>query len=139
MEIRLVPVSDERYPEWLELSVGSLVPQDATRMLPDLRWIPGQKLRIVRDVARCEDVGFVWYGRLDTTPAAEMTVHHLIIREDERGKGYGTAALRAVEEDLRRADVARLDLEVSPGNPLALSLCCSAGFEQTAVRLQKRL
>lgn len=139
MEIRLLPVSDERYLEWLELSVGTPAPQKAAGMLPDVRWIQGQMLRVVRDSGRGKDVGFVWYGRMDGTDAAARTVHHLVIREDERGKGYGTAALRAVEDDLRRADVAYLDLEVSPENPAALHLCRSAGFARAAVRLQKRL
>ena len=139
MKIQLVPVSDERYLEWLELSVETPAPQNAARLLPDVRWIHGQTLRVVRDTARGKDVGFIWYGRLDGIDASARTVHHLVIREDERGKGYGAAALRAVEEDLRRADVACLDLEISPGNSAALRLCRSAGFERATVRLQKRL
>ena len=139
MNVRLVPVSDERYREWVDLAVGGMLPSNAAEMLPDVRWIHGQTLRVVRDAERGADVGFVWYGCLDAAPSEARTVHHLVIRRDERGKGYGAAALRAVEEDLRRAGVTRLDLEVSPDNPPALSVCQSSGFEEASIRLRKRI
>ena len=139
MKIQLVPVSDERYLEWLALSLGGLLPGDAARMLPDIRWIHGQSLRTVHDEERGVDVGFVWYGQLASAPAETRSVHHVVIREDERGKGYGSATLLAVEEDVRRIGVTRLDLEVSADNQPAIRVSRSSGFRQTSVRLEKRL
>lgn len=139
MNVRLHPVSDDRYQEWLELSVGGLLSGDEAQALPDIRWIHGQTLRIVRDEVRGVDVGFVWYGQLASAPVDTRSVHHVVIREDERGKGYGSAALRAVEEELRRVGVSQILLEVAPGNRPAVHVSQSSGFEQTAIRLKKRL
>ncbi len=99
------------------------------KLLPQGPQTPGQHLhRIVLDG---EAVGTLWYAeQLDETPP-RVFLYDIEVDEDHRGKGLGTAAMHALEEEGRRLGAKQVMLAVFFGNPGAIRLYERLGFLPT--------
>lgn len=108
------------------------------RLVPDGQATPGHEFwSILSDTG--ETVGAIWFG-----PGAEVGhgaafIWDIVIDEAHRGRGYGRAALEAVEPLARARGYDAIRLHVFGDNQVARHLYRSAGYEETDVSMRKRL
>lgn len=84
-----------------------------------------------------ELVGYLWYKLLDTDETA--FIFDFFVFKEFRGRGYGKAAMIALEKQLAHAGVAQIKLRVAFENKRALSLYERLGFNVTGFNMAKSL
>ena len=80
-------------------------------------------------------VGTVFLG----LRGADAWLYDITIDEGERGRGYGRAAMLAVEDEVRRLGHESVALNVWGGNVVARGLYRSLGYVEESVHMRKRL
>jgi GNAT superfamily N-acetyltransferase len=80
-------------------------------------------------------VGTIFVGLRD----GGAWLYDITIAEGERGKGYGRAALTALEDEVRRLDHHTIGLNVWGGNDVARGLYRSLGWVEESVHMRKAL
>jgi RimJ/RimL family protein N-acetyltransferase len=98
----------------------------------------GQYICSVVDERDSQQVGVIWYGEF---PRRKDTIFIYDIRIDERfrGRGYGAAALRLVEDRARELDKKRIALHVFGHNQRARKLYEELGYKPTSISMAKNL
>jgi ribosomal protein S18 acetylase RimI-like enzyme len=99
---------------------------------------PGQVLLIAEDPEEGARVGVLWFGPSTDDPAVAW-IYDVTIDPDQRGQGWGRAALRAFEGEARARGYARAGLSVYADNHVARRLYESMGYVETARQLHKKL
>jgi len=95
-------------------------------LLPQGRQTRGQHFH--RIVVDGDPVGTLWWAeQLDETPP-RVYVYDIEVDEEHRGKGVGTAAMQALEEEARRLGAKEVMLSVFFKNPGAIRLYERLGF-----------
>jgi ribosomal protein S18 acetylase RimI-like enzyme len=79
-------------------------------------------------------VGSVFLGVRD----GGAWLYDITIDESERGRGFGRAAMLALEDEVRALGFAELGLNVWGGNEVARSLYRSLGYAEISVGMKKR-
>lgn len=102
---------------------------------PDGRPAPG--FVVAHVVVAGERVGSVWFGREGDTRT--WWVWDIEIQPVHRGRGFGRAAMRLVEDEVRARGGTEIGLNVFGSNHRALSLYRSLGYEEAAIRMRKQL
>jgi ribosomal protein S18 acetylase RimI-like enzyme len=69
----------------------------------------------------------------------EAWLYDITIAEAERGRGFGRAAMLALEDEVRSLGFDKLLLNVWGGNEVARSLYSSLGYAEVSVWMKKRL
>jgi ribosomal protein S18 acetylase RimI-like enzyme len=112
---------------------------DYAALLPRGLATPDHHILAVEDATSGRRLGCVWFatGDVDTGPRA--FVYGLEIVEGQRGRGYGKAAMRALEPRVRELGYDRIVLNVFGGNEVARSLYRSLGYTERAVIMAKEL
>jgi ribosomal protein S18 acetylase RimI-like enzyme len=82
-------------------------------------------------------IGYLWYKRLDDEES--VFILDFVVFEQFRSKGYGTAALAALEEHLAKSGVIQIKLRVAYKNKRALALYENIGFTITGYNMAKTL
>jgi ribosomal protein S18 acetylase RimI-like enzyme len=152
-EIRLDPITDEEFAAWLPPAVrtlaqehvtsGQWTPQDALafskaqfmRLLPDGPRSDQQYLYTIRDAADGAAVGTLWIGMRLKAGIPEAYVYDLVVGEDDRGRGYGRAAMLACAERAAELGAQSLGLHVFGHNARARALYTSLGFVETNINM----
>ena len=80
-------------------------------------------------------VGSVFLGVRD----GGAWLYDITIDEAERGRGYGRAAMLALEDEVQTLGFGELGLNVWGGNEVARSLYRSLGYAEVSVGMKKRL
>ncbi|MDN4610016.1 GNAT family N-acetyltransferase [Arthrobacter burdickii] len=155
MSIRLVPMSAERFPEWLDRSrtefIADLVatgesPEAAHRQAAEA--LDGAfpthgptATNAVFDVVDSAGtaVGYLWIAQGEPDDEASWWVWDVVIEPGHRGKGLGRATMLLAEEYARSQGAHALGLSVFGFNTAARGLYESLGYEVTSVRMRKRL
>jgi ribosomal protein S18 acetylase RimI-like enzyme len=107
-------------------------------LLPDGLGTAGQHVRaIVNDAG--DAVGAIWFGPADRPGAGSCFILDLEVRVEERGRGYGRAALRALEPIARDLGYDAIGLHVFGDNDGARALYRSAGYLETDITMHKPL
>ncbi|UNK72084.1 GNAT family N-acetyltransferase [Microbacterium sp. H1-D42] len=128
--------SDRSYAEEL-LASGSVADMDAAlaeaaaamgRLLPDGLQTPDQRLWTVRD-PEDETVGILWVH----LQAERAFIYDIEMREEARGRGYGTQALRAAAAHAREAGRELIALNVFGQNEGARRLYTREGYVATEI------
>jgi ribosomal protein S18 acetylase RimI-like enzyme len=96
------------------------------------------ELRVVEDDAGSE-VGHVVWGEREQHGGRYAFLYDIEIRETERGRGFGRAAMELLEQEVRGRGYDRLQLNVFGGNERARTLYRSLGFEELSVQMGKTL
>ena len=65
-------------------------------------------------------------------------VYYVAVREDARGRGHGTAIMRAAEDWLRDRAIPKIQLMVRDDNAAAAGFYEALGYEPAAVRVLGR-
>ena len=80
-------------------------------------------------------VGDLWV--LVEPPKERAFIYFIGIDEPYRGKGYGRAAMQALEVAARPMGASRIDLNVFGDNPTAIHLYQSLGYQTQAMGMRK--
>jgi RimJ/RimL family protein N-acetyltransferase len=157
VRVRLVPMSETDYAEFLDWSIADYAEaqiraeawtaEDARqlsedvfrRLLPDGLSTPKQHLCTIVDEALGEGVGFLWYGPREEESGQYVVLYQFVILEPYRRQGYGTVALRALDDQVRELGMDRVVLHVFGHNEAARALYRKAGYVERNVTMVRRL
>ena len=159
MAVRLVPMVAAQYERWYERSVqgyadekvraGNWPAEDAlprsreefAKLLPRGLSTPDNWLFSIVDVESGIAVGTLWLAALPGSSDAgkKAFIYDFEIDADQRRKGYGRAALAALDETAREMGFAEIGLHVFGHNVAARALYDQAGYEVTNVNMSKKL
>jgi GNAT superfamily N-acetyltransferase len=149
--IALRPLRDDEYDRWdaahraeyehgLVEHVGmpreqakAKVDRDVAKILPDGLATPDTRIWAVEDDGRV--VGTVFVGLRD----GGAWLYDITIAEGERGKGYGRAAMTALEDEVRALGHTTIGLNVWGGNDVARGLYRSLGWVEESVHMRRRI
>ena len=84
-------------------------------------------------------VGLIWFEARDKDGRKSAYIFDFEVREELRGKGYGAATLRALEERVRAMGITRVSLNVWGFNTGAKALYERCGFTVTGIGMTKVL
>jgi ribosomal protein S18 acetylase RimI-like enzyme len=107
-------------------------------LLPEGLATPGHDLRsiVTGDGAV---VGTLWFGPADTLGPEVAFIWDIEVDAAHRGRGYGRAALLALEPLARSLGYTSVALHVFGDNEVARNLYRSAGYVETDVSMRKSL
>lgn len=113
------------------------------RLLPAGTATPDQHLfTILAEVAAGsgpQPVGMIWFGVVRAGPEPYAFIYDFRIDEAYRRRGFGRAALQAVEAEVRGLGLDRIGLHVFGHNTAALKLYEAAGYQVTNISLMKKV
>lgn len=84
-------------------------------------------------------VGYIWLHVAPGEGHKKAFIYDLIIFEKFRKRGYGRAALVALEEYAKEKGIASISLHVFAHNAAALSLYRKMGYEVTSMNMTKNI
>lgn len=120
-----------------ESSQDRAVEEFAT-LLPEGQQTPGHEFRsIVTDAD--EPVGVIWIAAQREIGSGAAFIYDIVIDPDQRGRGYGRAAMEALEPLARSLGYDRIRLHVFGHNIVARHLYRSLGYAETDVMMEKRI
>lgn len=107
-------------------------------LLPEGRKTPGHEFRTIVNDAN-EPVGAIWIAPQSDIGCGALFIYDIVIDPDHRGRGYGRAAMAALEPLARSLGYDRIGLHVFGHNTVARSLYRSVGYVETDVQMEKRI
>ncbi len=108
------------------------------RFAPNGRETPGHEFRtIVTDDG--ETVGAVWFAPNEAIGQGSLFLWDIAIAAPFRGRGYGRAALEALDRAALQLGYHSIRLHVFGDNEIARNLYRSAGYVETDVTMVKHL
>lgn len=124
---------------WLEEESVEFSKKALNQLLPQGRDTP-RVLLLSADNSSGEYVGYLWIG-LDRpgTSKPGAWIYDIEVAQEQRGKGYGRALLRAAEEETLKNGVPTLGLNVFGNNQVARRLYESSGYSITQIAMSKQL
>ena len=114
-------------------AAGAKVARDIPAVLPDGLDTGGTWIWAVEDDGR--KVGTVFLGLRDD----DCWLYDITIEEGARGRGYGRAAMLALEDEVRALGHDGVTLNVWGGNAVARGLYRSLGYVEESVHMRKRV
>ena len=155
MAVQLRPIRDDEFADWL-LSTRRGYAEDLIRnagvsaeranakaaadteaLFPGGRPSDEQSVFVVE--ADGEPVGDLWVAERDVGEGRFLWVYDVQVAAEQRGRGYGKAAMLLAEDEARRRGLDRVALNVSGGNTVARGLYRSLGYEENAIAMSKRI
>lgn len=151
-QVKLRPTGEDEYRSWYEEAVaeyaqdhaatGYLTPDEAREMaakefqglLPEGLNSKGQHLHTIADAETGACVGMIWFAERGAPQVPHAFIYDVVVWERHRGKGYGKAAMLAVEQEVQALGLRRIALHVFGENPSAIGL-----YERTGYRTTNRL
>lgn len=148
-EVRLRPLGEDEFGDWdaahrREYARGLVehaglspeeaqakVERDLPAVLPD--GLATENVHIWVAEADGRRVGTIFLG----VRGGEAWLYDITIDETERGRGYGRAAMLALEHETRALGHDRLALNVWGGNEVARGLYRSLGYAEDSVHMSK--
>lgn len=155
--VTLRPLTDDEYRNWYDQSViaygkqhaatGYMTEEEAAAMarrefrqlLPEGRASKDQYLYAITDPADPEYVGVIWFAERGSEQVRQAFVYDIVVWPEHRGKGYGKAAMLAVEEKVREVGLRKIGLHVFGSNETAISLYRAIGYATTDLLMSKEL
>jgi ribosomal protein S18 acetylase RimI-like enzyme len=126
--------------------VGAWPPESAqeraialfARLVPEGRDTPGHEFRsVVTDAG--EAVGAIWFAAEDEVGRGTAFIWDIVIDPAHRGRGYGRAAMEALEPLARSLGYDTIRLHVFGDNAVARGLYLAVGYAETDVTMVKRI
>jgi ribosomal protein S18 acetylase RimI-like enzyme len=108
------------------------------RLVPDGRETPGHEFRsIVNETG--VTVGALWFAAEDEIGLGTAFLWDIVIDPAHRGRGYGRAAMEALEVLGRSLGYDSIRLHVFGDNSMARALYQAVGYAETDVTMLKRI
>ena len=133
--IRYYAAEQVRAGNWPSAQAEELAATATDELLPAGVETPGMLL-LVAELHGVGAIGLVWV-ELEQELTAGAWIYDIQIAPEHRGHGYGRVLLRAAEREVQKRGVNAISLNVFGGNPIALSLYESAGYELTQAKMRK--
>ncbi|HSJ52745.1 MAG TPA: GNAT family N-acetyltransferase [Anaerolineae bacterium] len=153
--VTLVPMTEDEFEAYLQWAIpdyaqdnvrsGSWSESEALQkaeaqfheLLPQGLHTPNQYHFTIHDPELNSTVGMLWFGLVRDTPGKPAFLYQFQIDEAHRRRGYGLAALRALEEKVKEMGGSAVQLHVFGHNAPARALYKKAGFGVTNVVMAK--
>jgi GNAT superfamily N-acetyltransferase len=123
---------------WTAEEAAGRAQREFDALLPRGQETPGHHLRTIVDAAG-RGVGVLWFGPTSELGDDATFIYDIEIESRYRGRGYGRAALEALEPLARSLGFERIGLHVFGDNEVARTLYRSAGFVETDVTMRKTI
>ena len=154
--VTLVPMTAEAWDRWLvasirgyaeeKVKVGAWTADESqarserefAELLPAGRTTPGHHFRSIVDESGAS-VGILWFGPIREIGTGTCFIWDFEVAPEARGKGYGRAALEALEPIARELGYDAIGLHVFGDNEVARNLYRSSGYVETDVQMRKPL
>ncbi len=154
--VTLEPMTPDAWAAWREQSIRNYAedkaragtwPQDRAleraeheldELLPQGIATPGHELRSVV-AGDGTVVGSLWLGPRDVAGRGTCHIWDIEVRTEARGRGYGRAALMALEPLARALGYDAIGLHVFGDNTIARELYRTAGYIETDISMVKSL
>jgi len=155
--VTLEPMTPDSWPAWRDASikgyaadmvrVGTWPAEDAparaaqvlAQILPDGPATAGHEFRTIVTAQGRETVGAVWFGPAAAIGHGAAFIWDIVIAPEARGRGYGRAALLALEPIVRALGYDSIQLHVFGDNEIARRLYRTSGYMETDVSMRKTL
>lgn len=146
MEVQLREMSEQEFKIFFEYSINDYVndlikssditmeealaeaKREFAEMLPNGLSTQDNVLRIIVDADEEKAVGIIWYLFETTDGIKQVFLSDFIIKEEERRKGYASAALTEMEQDAGRNGCAESIIYVWKHNPPGINLYTKCGY-----------
>lgn len=146
MDVLLRKMSEEEFKAYFEYSINDYAndlmnannsaiedalaqaEREFEEMLPNGSNTEDNALRIIVDAAGEKIVGVIWYLFEMTDGVKQVFLNDFIIREEERRKGYASAALAEMERDAVKNDCGESIIYVWKHNSPGISLYTKCGY-----------
>lgn len=112
--------------------------REFTGLLPQGVTTPDHELRSIVNGSG-EVVGMLWFGPLRETDRGTCFIWDIEVLAEARGRGYGRAALLALEPVARDLGYHEIGLHVFGDNDVARNLYRTSGYAETDVMMRKTL
>lgn len=86
-----------------------------------------------------QKVGMIWFAEDNSSQKATAFIYDFVISETQRRKGFGSAALKAVEQEVKKLGIKTIDLHVFAHNKAARQLYEAVGYKVTNITMTKQL
>ena len=123
---------------WIADEAQARSAAEFARLLPDGLATPGHEVRSIV-TENGEVVGTLWFAPLRDIGTGECFIYDIVVNEDARGRGYGRAAMAALEPLAKSLGYDRIGLHVFGDNQIARELYRSSGYVETDVMMRKVL
>ena len=155
MSVRLRPLREDEWLAFVEagksqyaddmVENGGFAPEtarakaehDFASILPDGLATEGHFIFAIEDPSSGERVGRLWFARRTVDVGEVAFVYDVNIDESARGRGFGRAAMLALEQQVRAQGLERISLNVFGGNVIARALYASLGYQEMHVWMSK--
>lgn len=107
------------------------------KLVPNGNATPGQSFFDVVETNSGESIGFLWLGFQTRFGRKVASINDITIASANRGKGFGKALMKLVEDEARRCAAVRIRLHVFNSNQVAKNLYLAMGFEPTNLDMRK--
>lgn len=124
---------------WKEEEALQLSEETYRKYLPDGIHSKEQYVYVARQEGQQDRIGYVWLNVADTPAGMRAFLYDIMIEEEYRGKGFGQAAMRALDETARSLGAATIGLHVFGHNRTALHVYQKAGYAITDYTMSKPL
>jgi ribosomal protein S18 acetylase RimI-like enzyme len=154
--VTLEPMSSETFERWRVISVRGYAAdkvrvgtwpaegaearadREFTTLLPQGLATPDHELRSIVNESG-EVVGTIWFGPLREAERSPCFIWDIEVLPEARGRGYGRAALVALEPIARSLGYQEIGLHVFGDNEVARHLYRSSGYVETDVTMRKTI
>lgn len=124
---------------WAAREAPRLAGKAISALLPEGIETRGHSLSMIRRESDGEPVGYLWFSVREEGGRRFAAVYDIVIFEAHRRRGYGTAALREMEEKVREAGLSDVALHVFAHNYAARALYRKLGYVERSLMMAKHL
>lgn len=109
------------------------------KLVPNGTATPGQSFFDVIETNSGDSIGFLWLGFQNRFGRKVASINDISIVSKNRGKGFGKALMKLVEDEARKCAAVRIRLHVFHHNEVAKKLYLSMGFQPTSLDMRRDL
>lgn len=113
---------------WAQEEAENLSKETFVRLLPKDIYSENQYFFSIIDADKQMKVGYLWFQCCEKLIGKEAFIYDFIIFKEFRSKGYGTQALKSLDEVAKGLGINKISLHVFAHNKRALSLYEKTGF-----------
>ena len=124
---------------WTELESVDRAKRELAELLPNGVTTKDHFIFRISDSVSQANVGHLWIKVANSSLGANAFIYSFEVADRQRGKGYGTAAIAAVEVYLATCGISKLSLHVFGFNTDARRLYERLGFEVSNVTMAKTI
>ncbi|MHB0883617.1 GNAT family N-acetyltransferase [Paenibacillus sp. SEL1] len=86
-----------------------------------------------------EEAGYIWFNITDGVQGKEAFLLDILVYDSYQGRGLGTLAMKALEQEAHRLGAVRIGLHVFGHNERALHVYRKSGYRITDIQMSKEI